>query len=158
MGVYTEYGFYQQRLIWYVCYLWDMTLLRQKANARNTIIIPQATNIPYQPLLIKSICCWCCWVSLLHTRGARTRRNPVSYCLEMLLLSTILANVVNKSNLLMLQFLFRNGGLVSSQWSNLYWYQRQHDAGGNSLRFILFVVVTILVNTCWPFSMLKPQQ
>ena len=57
VGEYAEYGFDQQRLIWYVCRLWDMAVcsdegLTLETSAKNHI--PQATNIPYQPLLIKS--------------------------------------------------------------------------------------------------------
>ena len=45
VGEYTEYGFDQQRLIWYVFRLWGMVFSHT----------PQAKNIPYQPLLIKPI-------------------------------------------------------------------------------------------------------
>ena len=57
MGEYAEYGFDQQRLIWYVCRLWDMeqTLLDEGLTLQTSAKhhIPQATNTPYQPLLIK---------------------------------------------------------------------------------------------------------
>ena len=64
MGEYAEYGFDQQRLIWYVCCLWDMVFwiwsrvcsdegLTLETSTKHHI--PQATNIPYQPLLINPI-------------------------------------------------------------------------------------------------------
>ena len=56
--VYAEYGFDQQRLIWYMfvaCGIWCLVDVSSVSPSSEQTAAPQATNIPYQPLLIKPI-------------------------------------------------------------------------------------------------------